>query len=302
MVKILLTGKSGQVGFELQRSLPALGEVVAVDYAECDLSDQAALRALIRSVKPGIIVNAAGYTAVDKAESEIALVSAVNARALGVIGEEAARLGACVVHYSTDYVFDGKKPSPYNEDDATYPLSVYGLTKRDGELALQASGARNLILRTSWVAGVHGNNFAKTILRLAAERDKLEVVADQLGVPTPASLLAESTAQLLRQLQREGLDSFAFGLYHLVPSGETHWHEYACFVLDEAVRAGKKLKLKAEHVKAITTSQYPTAAMRPANSRLDTARLRRTFALELPSWQSGMRKVLQEIFQGRHAA
>jgi len=296
-MKILLTGKNGQLGFALQRSLAALGELVALGHAECDLADTAALRALIRGVKPDLIVNAAGYTAVDKAESEIAIAAAVNARAPGVIGEEAARLGACVVHYSTDYVFDGKKPTPYSEDDATHPLSVYGLTKRDGELALAASGARQLILRASWVAGVHGDNFAKTILRLATERDRLEVVADQFGVPTPAALLAESTAQLLRQLQREGLDNFAFGLYHLVPSGETHWHAYACFILEEALRSGKKLKLKAEHVKAITTAQYPTAAMRPANSRLDTTRLRRSFGLVLPSWQSGMRKVLQEILQ-----
>ncbi|OFZ96337.1 MAG: dTDP-4-dehydrorhamnose reductase [Betaproteobacteria bacterium RIFCSPLOWO2_02_FULL_62_17] len=296
-MKILLTGKNGQVGFALQRSLAALGEVVALGHAECDLADQAAIGGWIRKVKPDIIVNAAGYTDVDKAEAEIAKAMAVNARAPGVIGEEAARLGACVVHYSTDYVFDGTKTAPYAENDATNPLSVYGLSKRDGELALQASGARHLIFRTSWVVGAHGDNFARTILRLAAERDRLEVVADQIGAPTPAALLAESTAQLLRQMQREGSDGFAFGLYHLVPSGETTWHEYACFVLDAAARAGKTLKLKPRDVKAITTAEYPTAAKRPANSRLDTTLYRRTFGLELPSWQSGVQKILREILQ-----
>jgi dTDP-4-dehydrorhamnose reductase len=296
-MKILLTGKNGQVGFELQHALAAVGKVIAVGHAECDLADEAALRALIRSVKPEIIVNAAAYTAVDKAETEIALARAVNARAPGVIGEEAARLGACVVHYSTDYVFDGSKNSPYTEEDATNPLSAYGRSKRDGELALQASNAKHLIFRTSWAAGAHGNNFAKTILRLAAERDTLAVVADQFGVPTTASLLAGTTARLLRQMQREGPDSFAFGLYHLVPSGETNWHDYACFVITEALRLGRPLKLKPQDVKAIATSEYPLPAKRPANSRLDTTRLRRTFGLELPAWQSDLQKLLREILQ-----
>ena len=300
-MKILLTGKNGQVGFELQRTLPALGELVAVGHAECDLADATALRTLIRNVKPDFIVNAAAYTAVDKAESETAMAAAVNAKAPGVIGEEAARLGACVVHYSTDYVFDGTKTAPYVEDDATHPLSVYGASKRDGERALQASGARHLIFRASWVAGAHGNNFARTILRLAAERDSLAVVAYQIGVPTSSSLLAASTVTLLRQIQRQGSVGFAFGLYHLVPSGETTWHEYACFVIDAARRAGKALRLKTQDVKAITTAQYPLPAKRPANSRLDTTLLRRTFGLELPSWQSGVEEILRELFRGEGA-
>lgn len=295
-MKILLTGSGGQLGFELQRTLAPLGELVAFSHAECDLADEAAIRAHIRSVKPEVIVNAAAYTAVDKAESETSLAAAINARAPGVIGDEAARLGACVVHYSTDYVFDGNKTSPYVEEDPTHPLSVYGRSKLDGERALQLSGAQHLIFRTSWVAGTHGNNFAKTILRLGAERDSLAVVADQFGVPTSAALLADTTAQLLCRMQQEGRDQFAFGLYHLVPSGETNWHEYACFVLREALQAGMPLKLHPQQVRAITSAEYPLPAKRPANSRLDTTRLRRSFDLTLPDWQSGVQKLLQEIF------
>jgi len=294
-MKILLTGKNGQVGYELQRSLAPLGELLAVDSTQCDLSDAASIRHLIRSVRPDVIVNPAAYTAVDKAESDSAAAEAVNARAPGVIGEEAARLGAWVVHFSTDYVFDGTKLEPYAECDTTNPQSVYGRSKRDGELALRVSGARHLILRTSWVVGAHGNNFTKTMLRLAAERDSLNVVADQLGVPTPAALLADLTAQLLCQAQRKGLDDFAFGLYHVAPAGETNWHEYACFVIEETIRAGRPLKLTPEKIKAITTAEYPAPARRPANSRLDTTRFRRTFGLALPSWQSGVQHVLQQI-------
>lgn len=283
------------MGFELQRSLAPVAEAVAVDHAQCDVSDETALRALIRSVRADVIVNAAGYTDVDRAESDIATAEAVNARAAGVIGQEAARLGAWVVHYSTDYVFDGTNSRPYTEEDATNPQGVYGRTKRDGELALQASGARHLILRTSWVAGSHGSNFVKTVLRLATERDRLRVVADQFGVPTAAALLADTTAQLVRQVRREGAADFPFGLYHLVPAGETTWHAYACFVVSEALRSGRRLRTRPENIIAIATAEYPTAARRPANSRLDTSRLRRTFGLELPPWQSGIRHILQQI-------
>ena len=296
-MRILLTGKNGQLGFELQRILADLGELTAVGHDECDLADEAAVRALIRKLAPAIIVNAAAYTAVDKAETEVALATAVNTRAPGAIGEEAARLGACVVHYSTDYVFDGSKSSPYTEDDATHPLSVYGRSKRDGERALQTSGAKHLILRTSWVVGAHGNNFARTILRLAAEREQLAVVADQHGVPTTTSLLATTTRTLLQRLPQAGGGHFPFGLYHLVPGGETHWHEYACLVVEQARRAGKALKLTPENIRAISSAEYPTAATRPANSRLDTTRLRRTFGIELPTWQSALHKTLEEILQ-----
>jgi dTDP-4-dehydrorhamnose reductase len=294
-MKILLTGKHGQVGFELQRALAPLGKVYAVDYAECDLADASAICALVRSCNPDLVVNAAAYTAVDKAESEPALAHAVNAVAPGVLGEEAAKRGAWVVHYSTDYVFDGTKPGAYTEDDLTNPQSVYGRTKRDGEIALQASGVRHLILRTSWVVGAHGNNFAKTILRLAQEREDLNVVADQYGAPTSAALLADVTAQLVRQKQREAGDHFPFGSYHVVAGGETTWYDYARFVVSEALAAGKPLKLSPDAIRAIPTSEYPTAAKRPANSRLDTSKLRRTFGLELPDWQSGVEHILHQI-------
>lgn len=294
-MKILLTGKQGQVGFELQRVLAPLGEVCAVSQAECDLADAPAIRALVRSFNPNVIINAAAYTAVDKAESEPEPAHAINAVAPGVLGEEAAKLGAWVVHYSTDYVFDGTKLGAYTEDDPTHPQSVYGRTKRDGEIALQASGARHLIFRTSWVVGAHGENFAKTILRLGAERESLNVVADQYGAPTSAALLADVTAQLVRQRQREGDENFPFGLYHLVAGGETTWCDYARFVLSEALAAGRSLKLSPDAIRAIPSSEYPTAAKRPANSRLDTRRLRRLFSLELPDWRSGVRHTLQQI-------
>jgi dTDP-4-dehydrorhamnose reductase len=296
-MRILLTGKHGQVGFELQRTLAPLGEIHAVDHAECDLANASAISALVRSVKPDLIVNAAAYTAVDRAESEPELARAVNADALGIIGEEAVKLGAWVVHYSTDYVFDGTKVGAYTEDDLTNPLSIYGRTKRDGEITLAASGARHLIFRTSWVVGAHGSNFTKTILGLAREREDLTVVADQYGVPTSAALLAEVTAQLVRRRQREGDDNFPFGLYHLVASGETNWCDYARFVVSEAVAAGRSLKLSPEAIRAIPSSEYPTAAKRPANSRLDTRRFRDHFDSELADWQYGVRHVLQQILR-----
>jgi dTDP-4-dehydrorhamnose reductase len=296
-MKILLTGKNGQVGFELQRALAPLGEVCAVDQPECDLAAASAIRDLVQSFKPDVIVNPAAYTAVDKAESEPELAHAINTVAPGVLGEEAAKQGAWVVHYSTDYVFDGSKPGAYTEDDLTNPQSVYGRTKRAGEIALQQSGARHLVFRTSWVVGAHGRNFAKTILRLAVERDSLNVVADQYGAPTSAALLADVTAQLVRQQRREGSEHFPFGLYHLVAKGETSWCDYARFVVSEALAAGKSLNLSPDSIRAITTSEYPTPATRPANSRLDTSKLRSTFDVELPTWQSVVRHILQEIFE-----
>lgn len=294
-MRILLTGKHGQVGFELQRALAPVGEVCAVDQPECDLSDAAAIRALVRAYNPDLIVNSAAYTAVDKAESEPEIAHAVNAVAPGVLGEEAAKRNAWVVHYSTDYVFDGTKLGAYAEDDLPNPLSVYGRTKRDGEIALQASGAQHLIFRTSWVVGAHGSNFAKTILRLAVERESLNVVADQHGAPTSAAFLADVTAQLVRQRQREGDGNFPFGLYHLVASGETSWCDYARFLVTEALALGKSLKLSPDSIRAIPSSDYPTAATRPSNSRMDTGKLRRTFGFELPDWQSGIRHILQQV-------
>ena len=294
-MKILITGKNGQVGFELQRALAPLGEIHAVDVAECNLADEPAIRQLVQSIQPDVIINPAAYTAVDKAESEPELAHAINARAPGVFGEEAKKLGAWVIHYSTDYVFDGCKQGAYNEDDATNPQSVYGRTKRDGELALQNSGAKHLILRTSWVVGAHGANFAKTMLRLGADRDSLTVVADQYGAPTSAALLADITAQLVRQQQREAGDGFPYGTYHLVAGGETNWCDYARFVIAAAIKAGKPIKALPENIKPITTAEYPTPARRPANSRLDTTHFRQTFGLALPPWQNGLHHILQQI-------
>ncbi len=294
-MNILLTGKNGQVGFELQRALAPLGKVYAVGSAECDLSDASALRALIQSVKPQLIVNPAAYTAVDRAESEPDKARAVNAVAPGVMGEEAQRLGAAVVHFSTDYVFDGNQPTPYKETDAVGPQSVYGQTKLDGERALAQATPHHVILRTSWVVGAHGGNFAKTMLRLAAERDELKVVADQFGAPTSAALLADVTAHLARQVQREGAKAFPFGTYHLAAGGETSWHEYAQFVIGEAVKAGQLIKATPDRVLPIPASAYPTPAKRPQNSRMDTSHIQSTFGLQLPPWQHGVSHILQQI-------
>lgn len=296
-MRILLTGKHGQVGFELQRTLAPLGEVIAVGHAECDIADASALSTLVQSVKPDLIINAAAYTAVDKAESEPELARAINAVAPGVLGEEAVKLGAWVVHYSTDYVFDGTKLSAYTEEDITTPLNVYGRTKRDGEIALQTSGAQHLIFRTSWMVGAHGSNFAKTILRLALERESLNVVADQYGAPTSAALVADLTALLVRQTQREGLRDFPFGLYHLVASGETTWCDYARFVVSEACALGTSLKLSPDSICAIPSSAYPLPAKRPTNSRLDTGKLRGCFGFALPDWHRSVRHILRLILR-----
>ena len=271
-MKILLTGKNGQVGFELQRAVAPLGEVVAVDHQECDLANADAIRQLLAEVKPQVIINPAAYTAVDKAEAEPDLAGAINAIAPRVFGEEAARLGMLVIHYSTDYVFDGSKAGAYLETDVPNPQSVYGQTKLAGEQALQASGADHLIFRTSWVFGAHGANFAKTMLRLAAERDGLKIVADQFGAPTSAALLADVTAQVLGRYQREGRAGFPFGLYHLVAGGCTTWHEYAQTVVRAALAAGKPLKLTP--AAGAPAEQFPTRHEPHApDLRAGTARL-----------------------------
>lgn len=295
-MKILLTGKNGQVGFELQRSLAPLGEIVAVDQTDCDLADADAIRRLVSTTRPGIIVNPAAYTAVDKAETDVAHAQAINGTAPGIFGEEAAKLGALVVHYSTDYVFKGEKPGYYTEADAPDPQSVYGKTKLEGEHALAASGAKHLIFRTSWVFGAHGANFAKTMLRLAAERPTLKVVADQFGAPTSAALIADVTAQVLGQyLCRPASAEFPYGLYHLVAAGRTNWHEYAQAVVMAAQAAGRPLKLGAQDVQAISTTEYPLPAPRPANSCLDTTLLCNTFGLSLPDWRQGLQHVMTQL-------
>lgn len=294
-MRILVTGAGGQVGFELARSLAPLGEVHALDRAGCDLADPAALRAALDALRPQAIVNAAAYTAVDRAETDEAGAVAVNATALRVIGEAGARLGAPVLHFSTDYVFDGMLDRPYVETDTVNPQGVYGRTKLAGERELAAACTRHWVLRTSWVVGAHGGNFARTMLRLAAERDALNVVADQVGAPTSAALLADLAAHVLRRWQTGGDAAAAYGLYHVAATGATSWFDYARFVLAQARAAGRVLKVGPDEVRPITTAQYPTPARRPANSRLDTTRFSQTFGLRLPPWQEGVSHVLRQI-------
>lgn len=295
-MKILLFGKGGQVGWELQRSLAPLGELVAVDFDSTDLcgdfSRPEGLAETVDRVRPDVIVNAAAHTAVDKAESEPGLATAINATAPGVLAREAEKLGAWFVHYSTDYVFDGSGTKPWTETDATGPLSVYGRTKLEGEQAVRAACPRHLILRTSWVYAARGGNFAKTMLRLARERDRLTVIDDQTGAPTGADLLADITAHALRACMAQPAKA---GLYHAAAAGETTWHGYARFVLAHAQRAGQVLKAGPGQVEPVPTTAFPTPARRPHNSRLDTSRLRAAFGLGLPHWEQGVARMLQEI-------
>ncbi|MEB0137056.1 dTDP-4-dehydrorhamnose reductase [Actimicrobium sp. CCC2.4] len=295
-MKILLLGKGGQVGWELQRSLAPLGELVAVDFDSTDycgdFTNLAGLADTIRAVAPDIIVNAAAHTAVDKAESEPELARTINALAPAVLAQEAQRLGAWLVHYSTDYVFDGSGTAPWTETSPTGPLSVYGQTKLDGEDAIRASGCKHLIFRTSWVYAARGGNFARTMLRLAKERDRLTVIDDQIGAPTGADLLADVTAHAIRTaLQRPDVS----GLYHLVAGGQTSWHGYASFVVDFARQAGVDIKVAQEAILPVATSAFPTPATRPNNSLLNTDKLQQTFSLTLPHWQMGVARLLTEI-------
>ena len=295
-MKILLLGKGGQVGWELQRSLAPLGEVVAMGTAEADFERPDELRDLVKRIAPDAVVNAAAYTAVDKAESESDKAYRINAEAVGVLAEEAARSGAWLIHYSTDYVFDGEKPEPYGEDDVTNPLSVYGKSKLAGEELIRRSGAKHLIFRTSWVFAAKGGNFAKTMLRLAREKDELRVVADQYGAPTSAELIADVTALALYRLSSDkGSAMGRWGTYHLAAGGVTSWHGYARYVLELAQSRGVDLKVKPEQVQAIPTSAYPVPAPRPQNSRMNTSRLCDVFGLHLPDWQWHVRRMMEEI-------
>ena len=293
---ILLFGKGGQVGWELQRALSVLGPVTAVDFdstEHCgDFANLAGLADTIRAVRPQVIVNAAAHTAVDKAESEPDFARTLNALAPGVLAEEGARLGASLIHYSTDYVFDGSGDQPWTETDTPAPLSVYGATKLEGEQLIQRSGVRHLILRTSWVYAARGGNFAKTMLRLAGERDKLTVIDDQIGAPTGADLLADVTAHGIRALAHQPELS---GLYHAVAGGQTSWHGYASFVIEHARRAGVALKTAPDAIAPVPTSAFPTPAKRPHNSRLSTAKLQQALGLQLPHWQQGVARMLDEI-------
>lgn len=293
---ILLFGKGGQVGWELQRSLAPLGKVIALDCGSTefcgDFTNLAGLTATVETVRPDFIVNAAAHTAVDKAESEPELVRTINALAPGILAEAAQRVGACLVHYSTDYVFDGSGDAPRKETDTPAPLSVYGATKLEGERRIAAACPNHLIFRTSWVYAARGGNFAKTMLRLAKERERLTVIDDQIGAPTGADLLADVTAHAIRSIS---VKPELAGLYHLVANGTTSWHGYARFVVAHALEAGVALKTTVDAIDPVPTSAFPTPARRPHNSRLDTGKLRTAFDLTLPDWQQGVKRMLTEI-------
>ncbi len=295
-MKILLFGKNGQVGWELQRGLAALGQLVALDRHSqffCgDLSDLAGIAKTVQNVKPDMIVNAAAYTAVDKAETDISQAELINSKAPEALANAAKECGAWLVHYSTDYVFDGSGNEAWKEDDRVSPLNVYGGTKLQGEQAIQKSGCEYLIFRTSWVYAARGNNFAKTMIRLAQEREQLSVINDQFGAPTGAELLADVTAHAIRLASRK---KDVAGLYHLVAAGETSWFDYARYVLDFARQAGVSLKLPENALQFIPTSQYPTPAKRPLNSRLNTEKIKTTFDIDLPDWRIGVERMLMEI-------
>ncbi len=308
-MKILLFGKNGQIGWELQRSLAPLGDVVAVDFDSedyCgDFTNLEGLIQTIRTVSADIIVNAAAYTSVDKAETDVKLAQLINAKVPAVLAQEAKNSGAWLIHYSTDYVFDGSGEAPWKETDITNPLSVYGKTKLEADSAIRESGCKHLIFRTSWVYAAHGGNFAKTMLRLATERDELKIVSDQFGAPTGAELLADITAHCIgRAVWRPEVS----GLYHVVAGGVTSWYDYAHFVIDFARRADlvkdlvKKtqfnIKVKSGAIHPIPAAEFPTPAPRPSNSRLDTQKFQSTFQLRLPHWQSGVTRMLSEM--GEH--
>lgn len=297
-MKILLLGCNGQVGWELQRSLQPLGEVIACDFdssadRRADFTQPASVAALVDRVRPQIIVNSAAHTAVDKAESEVELARAINATTVGAIAERAAVIGSLLIHYSTDYVYDGSGSLPREESSPTAPLSVYGRTKLEGEELIRASGCRHVILRTSWVYAARGNNFIKTMLRLAAERETLSVIDDQIGAPTGADLLADVTALMIARITAG--DGHLGGTFHCVAAGETSWFGYARFVIDWARANGQLVKVAPEGLRAVPTSAYPTPAARPLNSRLSTAKLRSTFSLHLPDWRVGVERMLREI-------
>jgi len=298
-LRILLFGKNGQVGWELQRSLAPLGELVALDRSD-DLPLSGNLAALdglartLREARPDVIVNAAAYTAVDQAEGEPGLAQTVNADAPGLLAREAASLGAWLVHYSTDYVFDGAGTRPWREDDVTDPLNAYGRTKLEGEKLIRASGCRHLILRTSWVYASRGRNFARTMLKLAMERDSLDVIDDQVGAPTGADLLADVTAHMLSAAR---LRPDLGGTYHCVAAGETSWHDYACHVVEFARSAGQPIKVARENIRRVSSAAFQSLAKRPANSRLSTRKLRESFGLVLPDWRLGVNRMLTEILE-----
>lgn len=300
MSSILITGANGQVGFELQRSLAPLGTISAVTRAEMDLANEASILAVLEDRKPGIIVNPAAYTAVDRAESEREQATAVNAAAPGVLARWAADHGALLVHYSTDYVFDGSKADPYVESDPVNPQSVYGESKWLGEEAVRSAGSSYVVLRTSWVYGHHGSNFLKTILRLAGEKSTLNIVSDQVGAPTSAASIADVTRTVIERIMAlQALDDLS-GTYHLTAQGSTSWYGYAAHIVGQALAANIKLALPLDALKPISTAEYPTSAKRPANSRLDCRKLMDRFDTVLPAWQEGVDDALVRLRAARN--
>jgi len=295
--KILLMGGNGQVGHALKSALQSLGEVVVCTRADLDLSVavQASISTFVERVRPVIVVNATAHTAVDRAETETELVFTINAVAPGLLAKAAQAVGACMVHYSTDYVYAGTKKSPYVETDETQPLSAYGRSKLAGERAVAEACPRHLIFRTSWVVSAHGGNFVKTMLKLAQERDSLRVVADQIGAPTSAELIAETTTQILSQMAGQPADDPRWGVYHLTAGGATNWHAYACYVIAQARAAGWPIKVADDAIAAIRTEDYPVAATRPMNSCLDTTKVRAAFGVSLPDWRVGVDGVLAAL-------
>ena len=293
-MKILLLGKNGQVGWELARTLLPLGEVVALDRQQVDFTHIAALRQTIQTMQPDVIVNAVAYTAVDKAESERESAFLCNATAVDAIAQEAKKIGALLIHYSTDYIFDGTKNTPYLEDDLVNPLNVYGESKLAGEQAIIASGADYLILRTTWVFASRGQNFLKSILRLAAEREALNIVADQIGAPTWARVIAQTTAHIVQEVKQErAAKKFVSGVFHLTSSGDTSWHGFAQKIVE---LASPHCPLKTQIIAPIPTSQYPTPAKRPLNSRLCTEKLTQRFGIVMPTWEVSLKLCMEELF------
>ena len=292
-MKILLTGSNGQVGFELNKKLSALGEVIATDREELNLEDAQAIRSFIDQIKPDIIINPAAYTAVDKAESEPEIAHLINAIAPEVLAGKARELDIPLIHFSTDYVFDGLKKEAYVETDKTNPQSVYGKTKWEGEEKIRTH-KKHIILRTSWVFGVYGNNFLKTMLRLIQEKDSLNIVGDQWGSPASATMLADVTFKIVDTIFKNK-NFNDYGTYHVTSDGETNWFEYASLIASELIKLNVKIKCGPDQIHSILTSEYPTAAKRPLNSRLNTNKIKKTFMLELPYWESEVKKVLREI-------
>jgi dTDP-4-dehydrorhamnose reductase len=292
-MKILLTGSNGQVGFELQKKLSLLGEVIATDREELDLTNPDAIKKFIDQIKPSIIINPAAYTAVDKAESEPELAYKINVTAPEVLAGKARELDIPLVHFSTDYVFDGLKKEAYVETDTTNPQSVYGKTKCEGEEKVRTH-AKHIILRTSWVFGVHGNNFLKKMLRLMQEKESLKIVVDQWGAPASATMLADVTFKIVDTIFKNK-NSNDYGTYHVTSDGETNWQQYASLIASELIKLNVKIKCGPDKIRPILTSEYPTAAERPLNSRLNTDKIKKTFVLELPHWESEVKKALREV-------